>query len=453
MKIVIVGAGISGLTTYLFLKKLSSELNDTIDITLYERYNSAPKHVDPDDKTSIPASTTVGGALGIAPNGLQVLRHLDEDLYLQLGSLGCSISHFSMQNSHGYTLSRFSATDSGNPPMHTLLISRQLLWNTLRSKVPDEDVVHANVARVESCSDAPPRLIFVDDSPHVEADLLIGADGVRSVVKKTVTGDGKKDHHPAVFEGLVGVGGFIPASHLSPNHPPGQLTLTFGAHGFFGYGPCALSPPTNNATHTLTTSPSQAVWWSTYQTANPPEAERNNLDFADIKRQLQQRHSNWHDPTIRNIIKNVSLDSIYPTWTTPDLPTWSNNNIVLIGDAAHALQTSSGQGASQALEDAQVLSTLLIHHLRHSGSGSREAAIRLATKQYVDIRKPRVKRIADRAKQMGDMKRKKGVLEEYITYFFIWLMGRLGDWDGYSKFLTENLPIYEVTKVTNTKDK
>ena len=444
MKIVIVGAGISGLTTYLFLKKLSSELNPPIEITLYERHYSARNCVDPDSKASASASTTVGGALGIAPNGLHVLRHLDEDLFLQVGSLGCSISQFSMRNCHGHTLSRFPATDSGDPPMQTVLISRQLFWETLRSKVPDGDVVHAVVARVECCSNAPPRVVFANGSPDVEADLIIGADGIRSIVKKSVTGDGQKDDYPAVFEGLVGVGGFIPASRLSPNHSPDQLTLTFGADGFFGYGPCTPSQLNHKANHIPDTSASQAVWWSTYQIPTLPE--KDNPDFEDIKGQLQQRHSHWNNSVIRDIVSNVQIDSIYPTWTTPDLPTWESNGVVLIGDAAHALQTSSGQGASQALEDAQVLSMLLTHHLLHR-SDSKENAIRLATKQYVDVRKPRVKRIADRAKQMGDMKRKKGLLEEWITYFFIWLMGLLGDWDGYGKFLSEDLPIHEVRKV------
>lgn len=120
---------------------------------------------------------------------------------------------------------------------------------------------------------------------------------------------------------------------------------------------------------------------------------------------------------------------------------------MLVGDAAHALQTSSGQGASQALEDAQVLSMLLANSLSQHPAASRGEAVRLAAKHYMDLRKPRVQRIANRAKQMGDMKRRKGRLEEWITYFFIWVMGKLGAWDGYNTFLLKDLPVHAVDKL------
>jgi len=262
MKIVIVGAGISGLTTDLFLRKLSSHLHIPLDLIIYEKHRAAP------NVGNGVGAPTVGGALGLAPNGLHVLRDLDEELFLQVVALGYSISHFSMRTSPGRTLASFPAADSGKPPLHTLLISRQLFWETLRSKVPDDVVVHANIAKVQCHGSQRPRVVFADGAPDVEADLVIGADGVRSIVQRAVTGDGKEDQQPAIFEGLVGVGGFMPASRLSPNHPPGQMTLTFGAHGFFGYGPCALSTPVNQADGVYDLPASKCVWWSTYQMQN-----------------------------------------------------------------------------------------------------------------------------------------------------------------------------------------
>ena len=263
------------------------------------------------------------------------------------------------------------------------------------------------------------------------------------------------------LRGLVGVGGFIPATTLGQNYPPGQLTLTLGSHGFFGYGPCNLTPSsngayqsqygTNRADRIPSTPAKDAVWWSTYQVQDLPDS--NNLDFEDIKSQLQNRHSNFKNPIIQNIIANVTIDSIYPTWTTPSLPTWSTNNIALVGDAAHALQTSSGQGASQALEDAQVIAMLLAHHLRHSTLDMQEN-ISLALKQYVEIRKPRIERIAEHARKMGDMKRKKGKVEEWVTYFFIWAMGLLPrSWNSYDLFLSKELPGEKVRQFIDAEEK
>lgn len=248
--------------------------------------------------------------------------------------------------------------------------------------------------------------------------------------------------------------------------------MTFGGQGFFGYGPCNLAPQVNDSDQIPPVNRSdqipspetplhEAIWWSTYQVDTPPST--THPDLSAIKAQLQSRHSNWKDPVIQIIISTATVDSIYPTWTTPQLPTWSNRNTVLVGDAAHALQPTSGQGASQALEDAQVLSMLLAHFLHQSHSQSpspsttqfnlsQSEAIPLALKKYEEIRKPRVTAIQERSKRMGDMKRKKGLLEEWMTYFFIWLMGKWGGVGGYERMLRE-LPVYEVRRFIEAEKK
>ena len=197
MKIIIVGAGISGLTTYLFLKKLlPSALPQDVpfEIIIYEKHQAAAER----DHTS--GSTTVGGALGIVPNGLHVLQDLNEELFEKIVAKGYSCSHFCMRNSYGYTLARFPTVDHGPPPMYTVMIGRQDFWQCLREAVPDEAVVHANVLEVLCEQSQQARLTFADGTPDVEADLIIGADGVRSVVKRSVTGDGKTDHYPPTYE-------------------------------------------------------------------------------------------------------------------------------------------------------------------------------------------------------------------------------------------------------------
>lgn len=221
--------------------------------------------------------------------------------------------------------------------------------------------------------------------------------------------------------------------------------MTFGPQGFFGYGVCTSSvlstPARNDATTTTKIPPApgpHAFWWSTYSHAQLPNIE--NVDRDDIRAQLQSRHGSWADPVIRSIVAGAEIGAILPTWTTPDLPTWDRNGVVLIGDAAHALQPSSGQGVSQALEDAQVLALLLRHYLGQSrGLGDDEASNQAeripvasakhasiqAAETYCKLRKPRVKRIADRSRAIGDMKRKKSLVSEWLTYFFIWLIGEI----------------------------
>lgn len=52
---------------------------------------------------------------------------------------------------------------------------------------------------------------------------------------------------------------------------------------------------------------------------------------------------------------------VWPPYSIPDIPTWHSKRICLIGDAAHAIPPSAGQGASQAIEDAGLLARLLAH--------------------------------------------------------------------------------------------
>lgn len=252
------------------------------------------------------------------------------------------------------------------------------------------------------------------------------------------------------------MGGFIPSAAILPDRHSGHVTMTFGSQGSFGYGPCSQSSSPASTEEDVVVGP-EAVWWSTYPIEPLPATK--GFDQDDIHRQLRARHSNWRDPAIQKLVASASIDNIWPTWTTPELPAWERDGVVLMGDAAHALQPSSGQGASQALEDVDVFSMLLPYYLAkattslpepvegnvhptdlvemptkpvHAGTSTADApamtqtqAIDLASKAYFRLRAPRVKRIRDHAKTRGDMKRKKGFIGEWILYFFIWLFSKL----------------------------
>ncbi|KUL89024.1 hypothetical protein ZTR_05950 [Talaromyces verruculosus] len=458
MKIVIIGAGISGLTSYLSLKKHlprpSTPATDHV-YTIYEAYDT-----DKDStfeqrlsssgigETSLHSSTlVVGGGLGIGPNGVNVLRRLDSELLSDIVAGGYVVSKYNMKSKHGTLLmsmdSQISASDdddvdedgSGKKMINSVATSRHSLWRCLRTRVPDGIIINKRVSQVIAGSKAEPVIVrFEDGSEPVEADLVIGADGLRSTTKNALFPDIKGDIYPPQYEGLVGVGGFITLTpDLRRNVGKGTMTFVSGGNGFFGYFPAtssSSSPHRDSISH-ISEPSDQLGWWSTYAMKECPTDLRNVNSEAIIK-ELRARHKHWGDPVIQQIINDEALEikHIYPTWTAPEIPTWERNGVVLVGDAAHALPSTSGQGSSQALEDVEAFSLFLSHQLRNayknplaSQAATERVAVATASRRYVELRKPHVKKILEHAKQMQDNKRDKSVIEEYLMYFFMWIMG------------------------------
>jgi len=127
---------------------------------------------------------------------------------------------------------------------------------------------------------------------------------------------------------------------------------------------------------------------------------------------------------------------MYPVWTTPDLPHWGQRGAVLLGDAAHTLQATSGSGANQALEDAVVFSLLLSNFLQTTSQGchhtSRDVAD-MASKALYEIRAPRVAAVRDRARNLYISKgRINNVVLEYLWYLWIAFQTRVSFLGGFS---------------------
>ena len=85
---------------------------------------------------------------------------------------------------------------------------------------------------------------------------------------------------------------------------------------------------------------------------------------------------------------------------------------------------------SQALEDCESFVLLLAHYLkdgylrpRSTQLATETEAREMAAKKYVDLRMPRVKAIQWRSQQMGNMKRKMGVVQEMLLYLILWMVG------------------------------
>lgn len=436
MKIVIIGAGIAGCTAYLELRKHIPEVSS---ITIYEAHDTN-KDTDAHQRESggtHSSTLLVGGGLGIAPNGLGVLQRLDEDLLRDVTRNGYVTSHSNLKDKNGNVLIRIEPNgpnhDKDPGPaahMHTVACSRHLLWRSLRSRIPDEQIINKRVLDVTANADGRNTVRFVDGSDPVEADLIIGADGVRSIAKRALFPGSGEDLYPPRYEGLVGIGGFVSAADVKHCVDKGSMNFIFGGNGFFGYffsDSCSSDPHRDSPFHISEPGDSLA-WWSTYEIKDCPDGKC--IDVDDVVSQLRDRHSQWKDPVVQRILKSLTVQNMYPTWTSPQLPTWERHGVVLLGDAAHALPPTSGQGTSQAFEDCEAFVLLLAHHLekRNEGNDSTEQAalkqaISRAGKQYVALRQPRVNEILKVAQKMQNSKRNMGVIQEYAMYAFMKVFG------------------------------
>lgn len=213
MKIVIIGAGIAGCTAYLELQQhlpASSGSEVSHEIIIYEAYSTDVNiTLDKREEGHTHSSTLlVGGGLGIAPNGLNVLRRLDEDLLRQVVRAGYAVSTSNLKSKNGSLLLSLKPTppkaplgNSDDPEkMYMVACSRHALWRTLRERIPDEHIINKRIFEVISHADKRNVIHFADGSPPVEADLVIGADGVRSTTKRTIFPDDKEDSYPPKYE-------------------------------------------------------------------------------------------------------------------------------------------------------------------------------------------------------------------------------------------------------------
>lgn len=255
------------------------------------------------------------------------------------------------------------------------------------------------------------------------------------------------------------------------------MAVVFGPNGFFGYGYVTSdtdqwgeTPPEAAQRRSL------AGWWSTFSSKDPypfhklaedtqgrRDANSGNRVFDPILAltSLVSRHSTWKNSSVSAVVRYVQqsyedyhrplksatssentpgtrmetdpsssfglLQTSYATYTTPELPHWHiGGRAILIGDAAHALQPSSGQGASQALEDAETLALVLAHYLSPTSDPGRPSypykAAEKALATFETIRKPRVHTIYEYSQRMSQMKSDMSFVMEWIMYFMIWVM-------------------------------
>ena len=237
--------------------------------------------------------------------------------------------------------------------------------------------------------------VWTDDGHALEGDLVIGADGINSVVRPAVLGDGDSPTKPNTHNLVL----FI--TRLTLHDVRAEPALAYLAEPSERAGLSTFSssngPASRKRILIYNVSPNEfhmAAYTSENEFAQKfDEANSsiiNNVPASRVMDELAPEFS----PGLVNLFRHSQIDA----WRIRDLPpidTWFRDKAVLIGDAAHAVTPHAGQGCNITIEDAEALGYLL------RDAGPEDVAARL--EQFVGLRKERAQFVARRSREMGNI--------------------------------------------------
>jgi 2-polyprenyl-6-methoxyphenol hydroxylase-like FAD-dependent oxidoreductase len=216
---------------------------------------------------------------------------------------------------------------------------------------------------------------------------LIGADGIRSTVRTLIDANAPGPE----YGGVLSFGGIARGSDVETKE--GMMYFAFGRTflGYYGVPAGAMVGVGRGAQDDPEATDNQGniAWFASLPRTQPlTAAETNEISNAEWLTRLRQLYAG-HVPgeTLLEHTAPEDVTVVGPMELMPSVPTWHRGRIVLVGDSAQAPSSSSGQGASLAIESAVELARCL-----------RDLPIADAFTAYEQLRRPRVEAIADGAR-------------------------------------------------------
>ncbi|EWG42583.1 hypothetical protein FVEG_04348 [Fusarium verticillioides 7600] len=233
-------------------------------------------------------------------------------------------------------------------------------------------MIGAHVERVDSKTGS----VFLKSGQSYKADLIIGADGIRSASGNSVFG--KLETTP---EGLSAYRCMIRTEELRKN--PQTQVLTESAKVLMVIGP----------DRRIVVYPCSSWDWMNFVCIYPDTSDRRLQWRSEVEVQdMVEKFKDFH-PSIVAALSMASSAGVWQLRQRVPLPTLVKDCYALVGDAAHAMGPHQGQGACQVIEDAEALRIIL------SGASSEDVASRL--KIYDELRLPRITKVMENTKKMA----------------------------------------------------
>lgn len=346
LKIIVVGAGMGGLTAALALRHAGFE------VEVYDRVREL---------------TPAGAGISLWPNGVKVLNRLG--LGSGIARVGGRMDHVSYRAKTGEELTRFSLEPLvqavGQRPYP---VARTELQALLLGAVGPSSV-HLGATCVSVEQDERGATAVFADGRRATGDLVVGADGTHSVIRGLVLGTAIGRRHV----GYVNWNGLVTAS---AELAPAATWVTY-----VGEHKRASSMPVGGG--------------QLYFFFDVPLPRGAPADPEGVVAELRRHFSGWATP-VQALISRLDPErtSRIEISDLDPLPRWVEGRVALLGDAAHSMPPDLGQGGCQAMEDAWVLANSL---------STTNVSVADALRRYQLARQSRTTAIIERARKRADV--------------------------------------------------
>ena len=333
------GSGLGGLAAAIALRQRN------FDVTVFEQAGELGEF---------------GAGINVSPNSVKVFRALG--LAEKLHAIGFQVEGLTWRDwgdgrlQHRVPLDRAEAR-YGAP---YYVIHRSDLHRMLADAVPADAIrLGMRCTEVENGKDAA-GLRFADGT-HYEADLVIGSDGIRSVVRSSVFGgEGPR------YAGTMCWRALVPAAALPPDRQDNCVTQWNGKGGFI------VSYYVRHGQFVNIVAVRPQAGWTEESWSIPSSNDEMVAGFPGI------------GDTLRHTLRQATSCSKWGQFSGEHAAQWTRGRVALLGDAAHAMLATFGQGANMAFEDSYVLARWLDEHRDDPAA---------ALAGYEAVRKPRASRV------------------------------------------------------------
>jgi salicylate hydroxylase len=347
LDVAIVGAGIGGLTAGIALDRRG------VNVAVYEKAHELRE---------------LGAGVVIGANGARVYDSLG--LKDSLAAIAGKVSTLTMKTWRDEPLLGWRPP---YPAAQTYPLHRAEFQKMLLAAMPP-GAVHLGRECVAAVEDSDGVRIEFADGSQARADVLIGADGIHSVIQPVV---GIKAE--PVSEGIMAYRGLIPAARLDGIYEMSLWSLWVGPGQSFLTYPVSAGEMLNVVAFVPTDLGVEESW------SAPGEVAA-----------LAAAYNGW-DKQVREVIEAIDHTFRWGIYDRTPLKTWSTDRITLLGDSAHAVTPHLGQGANQAVEDAITLAVLL--------QDAQAADVSVRLRRYEDLRIERNRQVRDGAREAGALYR------------------------------------------------